>query len=72
MLSGRLEPSLPKPTQPTQPTTPETPPVTPPGTPPVTPPVTPPNCSPLDLGDWVEYWLGGKLCLRFDWWSRSS
>lgn len=33
MLSGRLEPSLPKPTQPTeptQPTTPETPPVTPP------------------------------------------
>ncbi|WP_329547518.1 glycosyl hydrolase [Streptomyces sp. NBC_01356] len=34
-------------------------------------PVPPPNCSPLDLGDWVEYWIGGKLCLRFDWWSRS-
>ncbi|GGX09904.1 hypothetical protein GCM10010297_34330 [Streptomyces malachitofuscus] len=30
----------------------------------------PENCSPLDLGRWVEYWLGGKLCLRFDWWSR--
>ncbi|WP_330304701.1 MULTISPECIES: glycosyl hydrolase [unclassified Streptomyces] len=34
-------------------------------------PVHPPNCSPLDLGDWVEYWLGGKLCLRLDWWSRT-
>ncbi|MEV0171944.1 glycosyl hydrolase [Streptomyces sp. NPDC050803] len=34
-------------------------------------PTTPPDCSPLDLGDWVEYWLGGKLCLRFDWWSRN-
>jgi hypothetical protein len=33
--------------------------------------VPPANCSPLQLGDWVEYWLGGKLCLRFDWWSRS-
>ncbi|RSN00122.1 glycoside hydrolase family 26 protein [Streptomyces sp. WAC 01420] len=32
--------------------------------------VPPENCSPLDLGRWVEYWLGGKLCLRFDWWSR--
>jgi hypothetical protein len=31
----------------------------------------PANCSPVDLGDWVEYWLGGKLCVRFDWWSRS-
>ncbi|WP_149548432.1 glycoside hydrolase family 26 protein [Streptomyces marokkonensis] len=31
----------------------------------------PEHCSPLDLGRWVEYWLGGKLCLRFDWWSRS-
>ncbi|MET7843409.1 glycosyl hydrolase [Streptomyces sp. NPDC005356] len=67
MLSGRLEPSLPKPTQPTEPTQPTTP-----ETPPVTPPVTPPSCAPLDLGDWVEYWLGGELCLRFDWWSRRS
>lgn len=47
---------------------------TPVPTPELTPPskpVPPPNCSPLDLGDWVEYWIGGKLCLRFDWWSRS-
>ncbi|MFH8608809.1 glycoside hydrolase family 26 protein [Streptomyces sp. NPDC018029] len=26
-----------------------------------------PACSPVELGDWVEYWLGGRLCLRFDW-----
>ncbi|MEU5578673.1 glycosyl hydrolase [Streptomyces huasconensis] len=31
-------------------------------------PVRPPQCSPLDLGDWVDYWLGGKLCVRLDWW----
>ncbi len=30
----------------------------------------PDTCSPLDLGGLVEYWLGGRLCLRFDWWSR--
>jgi hypothetical protein len=41
-----------------------------------TPPVPtasslPRNCSPLYLGDWAEYWLGGRLCLRFDWWSRT-
>ncbi|MFD3480318.1 glycoside hydrolase family 26 protein [Streptomyces sp. NPDC058695] len=64
MLSGRLEQSVPSVPEPTQPTQPETP--------PVTPPVTPPDCAPLSLGDWVEYWLGGKLCLRFDWWSRRS
>lgn len=50
-------------------------PTTEPTTPPVEPtpptPTNPPNCSPLDLGDWVEYWIGGKLCMRFDWWSRS-
>ncbi|MEV5611053.1 glycosyl hydrolase [Streptomyces sp. NPDC052225] len=45
-----------KPTAPTQPTN----------------PTQPPQCSPLDLGDWVEHWLGGKLCLRFDWWERNS
>ncbi|TQE37381.1 glycoside hydrolase family 26 protein [Streptomyces ipomoeae] len=27
------------------------------------------NCSPMNLGDWVEHWLGGRLCVRFDWWS---
>ncbi|WP_329598485.1 glycosyl hydrolase [Streptomyces pseudovenezuelae] len=79
VLFGRTEGPTPEPTKPggtTPPTTPATPtpPVTPtvPATPtaPVTP-VPPTNCSPLQLGDWVEYWLGGKLCLRFDWWSRS-
>lgn len=34
-------------------------------------PVSSPACSPLELGDWVEYWLGGKLCLRFDGGSRN-
>ncbi|MGV9251280.1 glycoside hydrolase family 26 protein [Streptomyces sp. NPDC003697] len=33
-------------------------------------PQRPKGCSPLDLGGWVEYWLGGTLCIRFDWWSR--
>ncbi|MFS8197240.1 glycoside hydrolase family 26 protein [Streptomyces sp. CWNU-52B] len=43
-----------------------------PGPEPVDPaPAHPPNCSPVALGDWVEFWLGGRLCLRFDWWSRS-
>ncbi|MFE0675996.1 glycoside hydrolase family 26 protein [Streptomyces sp. NPDC058867] len=64
-LSGRTEEPTPTPTpEPTPTPTPEP-------TGPTTPPVTPPNCSPLDLGEWVEYWLGGKLCLRFDWYSRN-
>ncbi|WBO66242.1 glycoside hydrolase family 26 protein [Streptomyces camelliae] len=54
--------------QPTVPV-PTTPKPTP--TPNPTPYKPPANCSPLDLGDWVEYWLGGKLCIRFDWWSRT-
>lgn len=33
-------------------------------------PTKPPKCSPLNLGDWVEYWLGGKLCMRLDWYKR--
>ncbi|MFJ7332566.1 glycoside hydrolase family 26 protein [Streptomyces sp. NPDC101116] len=32
----------------------------------------PEGCSPLDLGDWAEYWIGGKLCMRLDWWSRHA
>ncbi|MEU3738876.1 glycosyl hydrolase [Streptomyces sp. NPDC032198] len=35
-----------------------------------TQPTTPPNCSPLNLGEWVEHWLGGKLCMRLDWYKR--
>ncbi|MGW7263013.1 glycoside hydrolase family 26 protein [Streptomyces sp. NPDC054842] len=63
MLSGRTDP-VPDPTAP--PT--KTPPVTPPTKP---TPGHPENCSPVELGDWVEHWIGGKLCLRFDWWSRN-
>ncbi|MEV6193415.1 hypothetical protein AB0M19_13570, partial [Streptomyces sp. NPDC051920] len=25
------------------------------------------TCSSLELGDWVEYWLGDKPCVRLDW-----
>ncbi|MFD7699462.1 glycoside hydrolase family 26 protein [Streptomyces caelestis] len=50
---------------------PDTTPETPAPTPAPTVPLPPENCSPLDLGRWVEYWLGGKLCFRFDWWSRT-
>ncbi|MCI3269511.1 glycoside hydrolase family 26 protein [Streptomyces cylindrosporus] len=62
-LSGRTGDPTPTPTPTPVPTKP---------TPTPTPtPTHPANCSPLDLGDWVEYWLGGKLCMRLDWWSRS-
>ncbi|WP_217142658.1 glycoside hydrolase family 26 protein [Streptomyces sp. AC627_RSS907] len=37
-----------------------------------TAPLTPQDCSPLDLGSWLEYWLGGELCLGDDWWSRTD
>ncbi|MEU5768771.1 glycosyl hydrolase [Streptomyces asoensis] len=36
---------------------------------PPTVPQRPANCTPMELGDWVEYWIGGKLCFRLDWWS---
>ncbi|GLW45522.1 hypothetical protein Stsp02_11840 [Streptomyces sp. NBRC 14336] len=62
VLSGRTHEPQPEPT----PTTP-----TPTPTPTPVQPTTPPECTPLDLGEWVEYWLGGKLCLRFDWYSRN-
>ncbi|MFC4506787.1 MULTISPECIES: glycoside hydrolase family 26 protein [Streptomyces] len=35
-----------------------------------TTPVPPSNCTPLNLGEWVEHWIGGRLCVRLDWWSR--
>ncbi|MEU3779672.1 glycosyl hydrolase [Streptomyces sp900129855] len=67
-LSGRTDDPTPVPTDPiTQPPTTE--PTTEPSTEPTTEP--PVNCAPMDLGDWVEYWLGGKLCVRLDWWSRN-
>ncbi|MFJ9146765.1 glycosyl hydrolase [Streptomyces sp. NPDC102270] len=77
VLFGRTDDPTPQPNEPggsTAPTTPVTPsvPVTPTApTAPADTPVPPANCSPVQLGDWVEYWLGGKLCLRLDWWSRS-
>ncbi|TQJ88247.1 glycoside hydrolase family 26 protein [Streptomyces sp. SLBN-31] len=67
VLFGRTDEATPTP-QPTKPTPVPTPVTTPVTTP---TPTHPANCSPVELGDWVEYWLGGKLCLRFDWWSRS-
>ncbi|MER6015721.1 glycoside hydrolase family 26 protein [Streptomyces bluensis] len=56
MLSGRTDPTDPMP---------ELPPVTP-------TPVRPPHCTPVDLGDWLENWLGDKLCLRAGWWPRDD
>ncbi|MGA5555124.1 glycoside hydrolase family 26 protein [Streptomyces lavendulocolor] len=29
-----------------------------------------PACTPLDLGEWVEKWLGRKLCVRLEWQRR--
>ncbi|WP_043494934.1 glycoside hydrolase family 26 protein [Streptomyces viridosporus] len=63
VLSGRSTGPAPEPT----------PTPTPTPTPPVpTVPLSPENCSPLELGNWVEYWLGGKLCLRYNWWSSGT
>jgi hypothetical protein len=31
-------------------------------------PTPPAGCTPLNLGSWAEYWLGGRLCFRLDWW----
>ena len=69
VLFGRVdepEPTAPTPTAPTTPTAPPVPPV------PSTVPEPPAGCSPLELGDWVEYWLGGKLCMRLDWYARDK
>ncbi|MCT7350905.1 glycosyl hydrolase [Streptomyces sp. 15-116A] len=60
VLSGRTDPANPVPTPTPTPAPTETPEA------PTTP--EPENCSELDLGDWVEHWLGGKLCIRFTWW----
>ncbi|MCH0564916.1 glycoside hydrolase family 26 protein [Streptomyces sp. MUM 2J] len=78
LLSGRTDDTGPaEPTDPATPTTPDIPttpdtPATPAEPTPPAIPGQPAHCSPLELGDWVEYWLGGKLCIRFDWWSRSG
>jgi hypothetical protein len=41
---------------------------TPEPTPQPTPPT--PGCRPLELGDWIESWIGGRICLPVEWWSR--
>ncbi|WP_328560552.1 glycoside hydrolase family 26 protein [Streptomyces coelicoflavus] len=71
VLFGRTDepdPTVPEPGTSTTPapTAPPVPPV------PSTAPESPADCSPLELGDWVEHWLGGKLCLRLDWYSREK
>ncbi|MFE9681745.1 glycosyl hydrolase [Streptomyces sp. NPDC006285] len=69
VLSGRTDPA---PTDPTpKPTDPAPRPTDPAPRPTDPAPVRPPDCSPVELGEWAEYWLGGKLCLRLDWWSRN-
>ncbi|BCL30531.1 glycoside hydrolase family 26 protein [Streptomyces aurantiacus] len=56
-----------KPTDPTPTPIPTSPAPTSPAPDPTVPaPVQPPSCSPVALGDWVEHWLGEKLCLPFD------
>ncbi|MGW5649816.1 glycoside hydrolase family 26 protein [Streptomyces humi] len=63
----------PTPTPALSPTPTPKPAVTPTPVPTATPtPVSPPDCAPMDLGDWVEYWLGGELCLDVDWWSSDD
>ncbi|BET50052.1 glycosyl hydrolase [Kitasatospora aureofaciens] len=69
VLFGRTdepEPTVPTPQETTPPTAPPVPPA------PSTAPEPPAGCSPLELGDWVEYWLGGKLCMRLDWYARDK
>ncbi|MGW2616442.1 glycoside hydrolase family 26 protein [Streptomyces sp. NPDC001500] len=72
LLSGRVDgpsttPTTPAPSQEpsVEPTPPQPPTTDPTGQPPA-------NCTPMDLGDWVEYWLGGKLCFRLDWWPSNG
>ncbi|WP_030179691.1 glycoside hydrolase family 26 protein [Streptomyces violaceorubidus] len=72
VLFGRTdepEPTVPTPAEPGTPATPTAPPLPPA---PSTVPEPPAGCSPLELGDWVEYWLGGKLCMRLDWYARNK
>ncbi|WP_405519743.1 glycoside hydrolase family 26 protein [Streptomyces tsukubensis] len=71
VLSGRKEPGGVKDPSAT-PSPAPFPSATPPAAPAASPhPVTtgpPKGCVPVELGDWAEYWLGGKLCVRLDWW----
>ncbi|MEU6992902.1 glycosyl hydrolase [Streptomyces sp. NPDC046465] len=68
LLSGRdggpTDPTDPTdPTKPTGPTEPTDP----------TDPTKPSACTPVELSDWVQHWLGDKkLCVRIDWWNGRS
>jgi hypothetical protein len=72
-LYGRTDQPSPAPAIPTPTSTSTSTPVTPPLPVPVsTPsPKDPAGCSPLDLSDWVEHWIGGKLCIGLDRWPRT-
>ncbi|MFE2937539.1 glycoside hydrolase family 26 protein [Streptomyces sp. NPDC059255] len=72
-LSEREPQPAPTPTPPVPPTPPTlpTPAPTPTPTLPTTPtPERPQGCRPLNLGTWLENWLGGRICIRLDWWRR--
>lgn len=56
-LYGRTDQPHPHPTPAAHPTPQPTPPA----------PPSPPDCASVDLGDWVEDWLGGRLCISFHW-----
>ncbi|MCZ9355251.1 hypothetical protein NGM36_36820 [Streptomyces mutabilis] len=66
VLFGRTDQPAPTAPVPPVPAEPPVPPVPP------TAPRPSADCTPLELGDWVEYWLGGKLCMRLDWFSRDE
>ncbi|MFH9858358.1 glycosyl hydrolase [Streptomyces sp. NPDC017202] len=70
VLSGRTDGPATGPTA----TVPPAPATSPPSTAPTTEPSPRPtvDCSPLDLGDWAEYWMGGKPCVRLNGWLRGS
>ncbi|MEU9100392.1 glycosyl hydrolase [Streptomyces sp. NPDC048361] len=77
LLYGRTDataqPSAPVgPSTPVAPSTPVSPQPAAPAVPLTSTPKPPEKCAPVDLGSWAEYWIGGKLCLRFDWFSRRS
>ncbi|GAA2568166.1 MULTISPECIES: glycoside hydrolase family 26 protein [Streptomyces] len=69
VLFGRTEEPVPTAPETGAPVTPTAPPVP---SVPSTAPEPGADCSPLELGDWVEHWLGGKLCMRLDWYSRAE
>ncbi|MFE3827858.1 glycoside hydrolase family 26 protein [Streptomyces sp. NPDC059092] len=67
MLYERDPQPVPTPTPPTPPTLPT--PTAPAEPTPAPTPERPRGCRPLNLGSWLESWLGGKICIRLDWWA---